>query len=663
MPTRIYDASLIIKRRADRTISSSFLQRINAPNNMRSYGSPLGIYDNSIINSVRSGNMKEISRVLGCININDGCPCTSSYSNNISIPGEVTNISFTVGSIIVSWNPPSNALDSFTYIITPYLFGSSLPSVTTSNNYYRFTDLQEGMPYTFTVCAKNNEAVGPIVKSKSHFIAPPKSLSNIMYGNTEISIIEPSLKYIINTGLDTIMKHIAKNNLGPTIGSRFIYIWISSVVQAWNWIRPSSESRIDSIHDNWNWDINKSINHLSNPHSIIWISYVIDHITDVLTNSSYTSIYKCPPELINEVKMLGEWDTWLEKWNTWYSYRLNDGSIDASTKQPTMIDTSANMNNTLIIDGVTVNNISNYDFPSNWTPLTVQGKKQSYLTYDWDKVLSTCLDAETEETIYNSVTVLTGDERDAEIDRIIDITAKLTDEEKLIAEFWAGGPGTVSPPMMLIWMWKEYMRISDISCPNIMYSMLDLAIHIFEGSRVTWRLKTIYMEARPIQEIRRRYTGTIIPSWNGEIDGSQWIPYQEHNFVSPPFGDFPSGHSHFSKAFSLTMNKWFGNNINKRSMYYDNLYLISPLFLTQSMNNSSVFGDFIINPGVSLIEPSVVPHAPVVISFSTWDEIGEQAGVSRYYGGIHAETAHSGSVTVAELVDNSINSTWNIRIE
>ena len=93
---------------------------------------------------------------------------------------------------------------------------------------------------------------------------------------------------------------------------------------------------------------------------------------------------------------------------------------------------------------------------------------------------------------------------------------------------------------MFKWLWKEYIRIlPTITCLNIIFSLQDLAIHLFEGARVTWRLKTAYMEDRPIQEIRRRFTGQSVVSWNGTVDGAQWIPYQERNFVTPPFADFP----------------------------------------------------------------------------------------------------------------------------
>ena len=263
-----------------------------------------------------------------------------------------------------------------------------------------------------------------------------------------------------------------------------------------------------------------------------------------------------------------------------------------------------------------------------------------------------------EQTIEASVEPATGAARDAEIDEVKDYAANLTDEQKIIAEFWAGGPGTVSPPLMFIWLWKEYMRIlPTITCPNIMFSLQDLAVHLFEMARVTWRLKAAHMESRPIQEIRRRFTGQQIQSWNGMIDGAQWIPYQEANFVTPPFADFPSGHSAFSKSFALTMNKWFPGPITKTPTFYDQQLLICPLFKT---NETIAYGDFLVEQGSSLIESSV-PASAITLSFSTWDQISDSAGISRLYGGIHAETANQSSKDTAVQVDTYINSTWDIQ--
>lgn len=661
MSNRIYDSSQLIKRRGEQAIAGSFLTRMRSPNNLQ--GSPpiLGIKDSSIMNSVKTGSMTEWTRYPTCYGISPGCPCPELNASivagtGLSMPGAVTGITFTVGSIIVSWNAPTEGTGPFNYRVTPYLNGVEQPSVFTGSLSYRFTGLQEWQPYTFTVSATNTAGQGPTVPSTSYFICPPDSLSTVMSGSSTVVDPVPSLKYIINVGLDAVLTYIASVNLGPTKGSRFAYIWVVSAVGAWNWVR--TENHISGIHDNWNWTTNKgSGGALSDNDALIWMCSVIDYVSNMMIPGGYTSIYNCPADVITRVKSAGGWNQWMSAWQTWYDGRASDGSVTAGTTQPT---DSTNWAQTIVVDGATVNNISGFAQPQQWTRLTIQGKKQGYLTYNWDDVTSTCLTESNEASIQASVSPKTGIERDEEINSVMTIAAGLTDQQKITAEFWAGGPGTVSPPLMFIWLWKEYIKsLSSISCANIMFSLLDLAIHLFEGGRVTWRLKKTYMEDRPIQEVRRRFTGQSVLSWNGTVDGAQWLPYQANNFVTPPFADFPSGHSHFSKAFALTMNKWFGSNIIKHNIFYDKQNLICPLFPT-SLNGT--FGDFSITPGMSEIQPGIVPATPMNISFNTWDDMAESAGISRLYGGIHCLAAHTGSQSVAVQVDALINSTWAIQV-
>ena len=671
MSNRIYDSSQLTKRKAQQAIAGSFLTRLYPPSittqAQTGYGPLPGIYDSSVMNAVKTGHMTEYTRYPTCIGISPGCPCPELNRSLATppyvpaIPGAISGITFTVGSIVVSWNAPTTGDGPFTYIVTPYLNGTALTPVTTTATTYRFTSLQDWQPYTFTVCAMNGSGQGPVIPSSSYFLAPPDGLSIIMNGGSTSDIV-PSLKYVINAGLDTMLQYAATNNLGPTRGSRLMYVWIASVTQAWNWI--SSESRISGTHDNWNWDTKGAT--LSDSDSIVWLCNVIDTITPYFVGSGYKSIYTCPVSTVDRVKAAGNWSGWFTLWQAWYAYRVGDGStLPAATGQPNSTQ-NLNFGKSIIVNGVTVTNIDGFPEPQKWAALWLKGAgaaaPQNYMTYGWDTVKSTCLSEAEEQAIQDAHRPLTGAARDAEVDEVKTITAGLNDTEKCCAEFWAGGPFTVSPPLMFIWFWKEYMRTSSMTDKQkIMYSLLDLSIHLFEGGRVTWRLKAANMEDRPIQEIRRRYGGQPpIQSWNGTVDGSQWIPYQMANFVTPPFADFPSGHSQFSSGFALTMNKWFGSTINPETIYYDKQTLISALFTS---NATQPFGTFTIGAGKSEIETGVVPALPTTLTFTTWDQMSSGdygAGKSRLYGGIHCGTANIASQTIADELNILIDASWQI---
>jgi hypothetical protein len=81
MSTTIYDSSLITARRRMKAESGDFLQRIqNASQPNTGYTTPLGIYDQSIIQQVAKGQMKYIRKGNGMTLVSDGCPCNSSNS-------------------------------------------------------------------------------------------------------------------------------------------------------------------------------------------------------------------------------------------------------------------------------------------------------------------------------------------------------------------------------------------------------------------------------------------------------------------------------------------------------------------------------------------------------------------------------------------------------
>lgn len=83
MPTTIYDSSLITQRRNYKAQSGNFINRIQSTTNPTTgYAPLLGIYDQSVINSVKSGQIKFFKRADGCVSVNNGCPCTEINSSN-----------------------------------------------------------------------------------------------------------------------------------------------------------------------------------------------------------------------------------------------------------------------------------------------------------------------------------------------------------------------------------------------------------------------------------------------------------------------------------------------------------------------------------------------------------------------------------------------------
>lgn len=100
MPTAIYDSSLITQRRRAKAESGSFITRISPWNVLppgqtyrqtsqnqptTGYAPRLGIYDQSIINQVKNGNMVMYRKGDGgIVSVNNGCPCQPLPTGTLS---------------------------------------------------------------------------------------------------------------------------------------------------------------------------------------------------------------------------------------------------------------------------------------------------------------------------------------------------------------------------------------------------------------------------------------------------------------------------------------------------------------------------------------------------------------------------------------------------
>jgi hypothetical protein len=361
------------------------------------------------------------------------------------------------------------------------------------------------------------------------------------------------------------------------------------------------------------------------------------------------------------VKSDGNWTDWEAAWDTWYTNRGSDGSVAAAV--PPSDSELPNGSQTLEVS-TTTDNPNDFSEPQKWVPLRIGGAKKNYLTYGWGDVTSTGLSASQETTILDAAQAYFPGTaaRETEIAEVVSLTENLSETQKMIAEFWAGGPFTVSPPGMLVWFWRQYVAAIDTAhiqgLSTFFYSGLELAISLFETGRLVWHSKKDNMQARPIQDIRRMYRGQTLTNYDGtSILGEAWVPFQETNFVTPPFPDFPSGHSAFSQTFANVMNKWFGPTIQDRQRSLDTLKLLSPIFSTPQQNP---FGTFYIPLESSQIQPTI-PSGILRFMYSTWQAMADEAGISRKYGGIHATSAHTGSQALANELTNTIDSVWSIQ--
>ncbi len=219
---------------------------------------------------------------------------------------------------------------------------------------------------------------------------------------------------------------------------------------------------------------------------------------------------------------------------------------------------------------------------------------------------------------------------------LIQISAGLTDAQKMIAEYWKDGPHSETPPghWCLHGQWistrDNHTREQDVKM------FFALANAVFDAGIAAWDAKHFWNSVRPVTAIPYLYTGTKMNMWGGPYkgrvyqDAGMWIPYQPSNFPTPPFPEFCSGHSTFSRAAAQVLKRFTG---------------------------SDTFGFAVTLPaGSSTIEPGAVPAADVTLTFATFTNASDQAGLSRRYGGIHFKTADLAGRTLGYYVgDQAFN--------
>ena len=216
----------------------------------------------------------------------------------------------------------------------------------------------------------------------------------------------------------------------------------------------------------------------------------------------------------------------------------------------------------------------------------------------------------------------------AQAERLIDVSANLTDEQKLIAEFWEDPGGTSFPPGTWMTFGQFVSARDDNTVDEDAQMFFALGNAVFDAGIATWEAKRYYDYARPVRTIRTlgelgligefnsELGGYAIEAWGGPGQGTQtilasdFITYQTpDDHPSPPFAEYTSGHSAFSAAGAEIL---------------------------QSFTESDDFGGFIdFEPGESRFEPGITPEEAVTLEWSTFSEAADEAGISRIYGGIH----------------------------
>ncbi len=294
------------------------------------------------------------------------------------------------------------------------------------------------------------------------------------------------------------------------------------------------------------------------------------------------------------------------------AYRSTDGSNQAGN----YADTSGY---------VPVNTWYQINDPTRWQPLRVPDGNggfvvQKYLTPHWGTVKPFALTSGSQFRPSGPVTDATSSAYKSQTDQILQYSANLNDQTKTIADYWANGPHTETPPghwdLFAQFYIAQFLSLKyHHSLNNDVKMFFELSNALFDAGIACWDCKRAYDYVRPITAVHYLYTGKPVTAWAGygkgtqTFDGGNWMPFQEPTIVTPPFPEYVSGHSTFSAAGA---------------------------YILQQVTGFDLFGDsYVAEPGSSHIEPGITPRLAVVLFWPYLSSAADEAGLSRRYGGIH----------------------------
>ena len=169
---------------------------------------------------------------------------------------------------------------------------------------------------------------------------------------------------------------------------------------------------------------------------------------------------------------------------------------------------------------------------------------------------------------------------------VADIKANLTDEQKKIARFWADDPMlSPTPPGHWVSIALQILQRDGADTKTSVDVMARLGVSVADAFIANWKTKYQYDTLRPISYIRK----VIDPKWDALL-------------ITPPFPEFPSGHSTQSGAAAEVLTAIWGD-----------------AFAFEDATHSD----------------DGMPPRP----FASFWAAAEEAAVSRLYGGIHFRPA------------------------
>ena len=203
-----------------------------------------------------------------------------------------------------------------------------------------------------------------------------------------------------------------------------------------------------------------------------------------------------------------------------------------------------------------------------------------------------------------------------QVDAVLEISANLTDEQKMMAELFDN---------KIVSLGLSYIHLGralDLSPADMARGYFVKLAAALDSSIVIWQEKARYDAVRPFSAIRHVYGDELVTAWAGpsagraEIPASDWLSY----LPEADHPEYPSGSTCGCYATAQAVRRFTGSDALDWSVSYP--------------------------AGTSRIEPGVTPAQDLTLHFETWTDFASNCGQSRVWGGVHFPAAVESSEAI-----------------
>ena len=212
----------------------------------------------------------------------------------------------------------------------------------------------------------------------------------------------------------------------------------------------------------------------------------------------------------------------------------------------------------------------------------------------------------------------------AQVDRLLEVSANLTDEQKMIAETFDNKVFSFGASFQAA---SRHLGLSIVE--NIMDDFLVLmALH--DATIPTWQEKRRFDSVRPFSAIKHSYGDELVTAWAGpgkgtmQIPASQWQSYIQE--ADHP--EYPSASSCVCNAQAQAMRRLTG---------------------TDDLNWVIDFP-----AGSSRIEPGITPAEDLRLTVETWNDFAHYCGQSRIWAGINFQPSVDKSAAICGSIGDAV---------